>query len=107
MTRSPKEATKRVRKLFVFHFNEGKSARCIAKLVNDHHPTMQYVIRLFKEENRIEKNKPSKECPKRLTQSDHRFIVRKFIKTPRFDVWDKMQACIRNRKSKTTKLSVI
>ena len=42
---------------------------------------MQYAIKAFKGENRIE-NKVRKVCPRKLTKHDKRFIVRKFVKNP-------------------------
>ncbi|GBM43902.1 hypothetical protein AVEN_247121-1 [Araneus ventricosus] len=42
----------------------------------------QYVIKRFKEENRIE-NKVRKGRPAKLTERDQRFISRKFMKNPR------------------------
>ena len=42
---------------------------------------MQYVIKLFKEENQIE-NKVRKDWPRKLTKYDERFIRRKFVRNP-------------------------
>ncbi|GBM71340.1 hypothetical protein AVEN_62056-1 [Araneus ventricosus] len=54
MARSRKETTISIRKLIIFHHSSGKSVRNVAKLVNLSHSTGQYVIKRFKEENRIE-----------------------------------------------------
>ncbi|GBM45745.1 Transposable element Tcb1 transposase [Araneus ventricosus] len=43
---------------------------------------VQYVIKRFKEENRIE-NKVRKGRPAKLTERDQRFIIRKFVKNSR------------------------
>ncbi|GBN89837.1 hypothetical protein AVEN_113313-1 [Araneus ventricosus] len=43
---------------------------------------MHYVTKLFKEENRIE-NKVRKGRPEKLTERDHRFVIKKFVKNPR------------------------
>ncbi|GBN73348.1 hypothetical protein AVEN_260145-1 [Araneus ventricosus] len=83
MTRSHKETTISSRKFIIFHHSSGKSVRKIAKLVNLSHSTVQYVIKRFKEENRIE-NKVRKGRPAKLTKHDQRFIIRKFVKNPRF-----------------------
>ncbi|GBM58375.1 hypothetical protein AVEN_212727-1 [Araneus ventricosus] len=82
MARSPKETTISIRKLIIFHHSSGKSIRNVAKLVNLSHSTGQYVIKRFKEENRIE-NKVGKGRPAKLTERDQRFIIRKFVKNPR------------------------
>ncbi|GBL97334.1 Transposable element Tc1 transposase [Araneus ventricosus] len=82
MARSRKEAIISIQKLTIFHYSRGKSVRNIAKLVNLSHSTVQYVIKRFKEENRIE-NKVSKDRPAKLTELDQRFIIRKFVKNPR------------------------
>ncbi|GBN74525.1 hypothetical protein AVEN_245289-1 [Araneus ventricosus] len=82
MARSRKETTISIRKLNIFHHNSGKSVRNIAKLVNLSHSTVQYVIKRFKEENRIE-NKVRKGRQAKLTKRDQRFIIRKFVKNPR------------------------
>ncbi|GFS28726.1 uncharacterized protein TNIN_41551 [Trichonephila inaurata madagascariensis] len=74
MACSRKEATKRVQKLVILNFNQGKSIRNIAKLLNVPHSAVQYVIKSSKEENKIENN------PKELIQCDQRFIVKKCIK---------------------------
>ena len=66
--------------MIIFHRSNGKSIRNIAKLVNLSNFTLQYVIKLFKEENRIE-NKV-KGGPTKLTQHDKRFIIRKIMKNP-------------------------
>ncbi|GBO31425.1 hypothetical protein AVEN_172158-1 [Araneus ventricosus] len=81
MARSRKETTISIRKLIIFHHSSGKSVRNISKLVNLSHSTMQYVIKRFKEENRIE-NKVRKGRPAKLTECDQRFIIRKFVKNP-------------------------
>ncbi|GBN16597.1 hypothetical protein AVEN_241560-1 [Araneus ventricosus] len=81
MTRSRKETTISIRK-FIFHHSSGKSVRNIAKLVRLSHSTVQYVIKRFKEEHRIE-NKVRKGRPAKLTKCDQRFIMRKFVKNPR------------------------
>ncbi|GBM89803.1 Transposable element Tc1 transposase [Araneus ventricosus] len=54
MAGSPRETTISIRKFIIFHHISGKSVRNIAKLVNLSHSTVQYVIKCFKEENRIE-----------------------------------------------------
>ncbi|GBM07244.1 hypothetical protein AVEN_25498-1 [Araneus ventricosus] len=82
MARSRKETTISIRKLIIFHDSSGKSVRNIAKLVNLSHSAVQYVIKRFKEENRIE-NKVRKGRPAKLTKRDQRFIIRKFVKNPR------------------------
>ncbi|GBL95646.1 hypothetical protein AVEN_24847-1 [Araneus ventricosus] len=82
MSRSRNETTTSIRKLIIFHHSSGKSVRNIAKLVNLSHSTVQYVIKRFKEENRIE-NKVRKDRPVKLTECDQRFIIRKFVKNPR------------------------
>ncbi|GBO19538.1 hypothetical protein AVEN_63962-1 [Araneus ventricosus] len=82
MARSPKETTISFRKLILFHHSSGKSVRNISKLVNLSHSTVQYVIKRFKEENRIE-NKVRKGRPAKLAKRDQRFIIRKFVKNPR------------------------
>ncbi|GBN43996.1 hypothetical protein AVEN_162041-1 [Araneus ventricosus] len=82
MARSRKETTISIRKLIIFHHSSGKSVRNVAKLVNLYHSTGQYVIKRFKEENRIE-NKVRKGRPAKLTERDQRFIIRKFVKNPR------------------------
>ncbi|GBM33312.1 hypothetical protein AVEN_101640-1 [Araneus ventricosus] len=82
MARSRKETTISILKLIIFHHSSGKSVRNIAKLVNLSHYTVQYVIKRFKEENRIEK-KVRKGRPAKLTKCDLRFIIRKFVKNPR------------------------
>ena len=81
MGRNRKEITNSIRKLIIFHHSSGKSIRNIAKLVNLSHSTVQNVITLFKEENRIE-NKVRKGRLKKLTKHDERFIIRKFVKNP-------------------------
>ncbi|GBN02801.1 hypothetical protein AVEN_141011-1 [Araneus ventricosus] len=81
MVRSRKERTISIRKLIIFLHSSGKSVRYVAKLVNLSHSTGQYVIKRFKEENRIE-NKVRKGRPAMLTQRDQRFIIRKFVKNP-------------------------
>ncbi|GBM84042.1 hypothetical protein AVEN_22027-1 [Araneus ventricosus] len=81
MVRSRKETTISIRKLIIFLHSSGKSVRNVAKLVNLSHSTGQYVIKRFKEENRIE-NKVRKGRPAMLTQRDKRFIIRKFVKNP-------------------------
>ncbi|GBM92328.1 hypothetical protein AVEN_136372-1 [Araneus ventricosus] len=83
MSRSRKETTISIRKLIMIHHSSGKSVRNIDKLVNLSHSTVQYVIKRFKEENRIE-NKVRKGRPAKLTKRDQRFIIRKFVKNPRF-----------------------
>lgn len=75
MARSRKETTNVIRKLIIFHHSSGKSVRNIAKLVNLSHSTVQYIIKRFKEENRIE-NKVRKGRPTKLTQREQRFIVK-------------------------------
>ncbi|GBM82504.1 hypothetical protein AVEN_15506-1 [Araneus ventricosus] len=82
MAGSRKETTISIRKLIIFHHSSGKSVRNIVKLVNLSHSTVQYVIKRFKEENRIENN-VSKGRPAKLTERDQRFIIRKFVKNPR------------------------
>jgi len=82
MGRSRKEITNSIRKLIILHHNSGKSIRNIAKFVNLSHSTVQYVIKRFKEENRIEK-KVRKGRQRKLTKRDERFIIRKFVKNPR------------------------
>ncbi|GBN07888.1 hypothetical protein AVEN_61987-1 [Araneus ventricosus] len=82
MTRSRKETTIGIRKIIIFHHSSGKSVRNIAKLVNLSHSTVYYVIKRFKEENRIE-DKVRKCRPTKLTKRDQRFIFRKFVKNPR------------------------
>ncbi|GBN88296.1 hypothetical protein AVEN_29979-1 [Araneus ventricosus] len=82
MARSRKETTISSRKFIIFHHSSGKSVRKIVKLVNLSHSTVQYVIKRFKEENRIE-NKVRKGRPTKLTERDQRFIIRKFVKIPR------------------------
>ncbi|GBM69178.1 hypothetical protein AVEN_91760-1 [Araneus ventricosus] len=81
MARSRKETTISIRKFIIFHHGSGKSVQNIAKLVNLSHSTVQYVIKSFKEENRIE-NKVRKGRPAKLTKRDQRFIIRKFVKNP-------------------------
>ncbi|GBM19548.1 hypothetical protein AVEN_108016-1 [Araneus ventricosus] len=85
MALSRKEITISIRKLINFHHSSGKSVRDIAKLVNLSLSTGQYVIKRFKEENRIE-NKVRKGRPAKLTERDQRFIIRKFVKNPRLSV---------------------
>ncbi|GBM53841.1 hypothetical protein AVEN_261228-1 [Araneus ventricosus] len=82
MARSRKETTISIRKLIIFHHSSGKSVRNVAKLVNLSHSTGQYVIKRFKEENRIE-NKVRKCRAAKFTESDQGFIIRKFVKNPR------------------------
>ncbi|GBM16175.1 hypothetical protein AVEN_126443-1 [Araneus ventricosus] len=82
MARSRKKTTMCIRKLIIFHHSSGKSVRNIAKLVHLSHSTVQYVIKRFKEENRIE-NKVRKDRSAKLTERDQRFIIRKFVKNPR------------------------
>ncbi|GBM58381.1 hypothetical protein AVEN_185485-1 [Araneus ventricosus] len=82
MARSHKETTTSIRKLIIFQHSNGKSVRNIAKLVNLSHSTVQYVIKCFKEENRIE-NEVRKGRSAKLTERDQRFIIRKFVKNPR------------------------
>ncbi|GBM45308.1 hypothetical protein AVEN_54376-1 [Araneus ventricosus] len=81
MARSRKEATISIRKLIIFHHISGKSVRNVAKLVNLSHSTGQYVIKHFREENRIE-NKVRKGRAAKLTERDQGFIIRKFVKNP-------------------------
>ncbi|GBM41648.1 hypothetical protein AVEN_269615-1, partial [Araneus ventricosus] len=81
MVRSRKETTISIRKLIIFLHSSGKSVRNVAKLVNLSHSTGQYVIKRFKEENRIE-NKVRKGRPAMSTQRDQRFIIRKFVENP-------------------------
>ncbi|GBN70434.1 hypothetical protein AVEN_199371-1 [Araneus ventricosus] len=85
MARSRKEATISIRKLIIFHHSSGKSVRNVAKLVNLSHSTGQYVIKRFREENRIE-NKVRKGRAAKLTERDQGFIIRKFVKNPRLSV---------------------
>ena len=61
MGRSHKEIRNSIRKLLIFH-HSGKSVRNITKLVNLTHSAVQYVIKCFKVENRIE-NKVRKGRP--------------------------------------------
>ncbi|GBN66236.1 hypothetical protein AVEN_74180-1, partial [Araneus ventricosus] len=82
MARTRKETTISIQKLIIFHHSSGKSVRNIAKLVNFSHSSVQYVIKRFKEENRIE-NKVRKGRPAKLTERDQRFIIRKFLKNTR------------------------
>ncbi|GBM65332.1 hypothetical protein AVEN_157564-1 [Araneus ventricosus] len=82
MARSRKETTISIRKLIIFHHSSGKSVRNIAKLFNLSHSTVQYVIKRFKEENRID-SKVRKCRQAKLTERDQRFIIRKFVKNPR------------------------
>ncbi|GBN59778.1 hypothetical protein AVEN_107053-1 [Araneus ventricosus] len=81
MVRSRKETTISIPKLIIFLHSSGKSVRNVAKLVNLSHSTGQYVIKRFKEENRIE-NKVRKGRPAKLTERDQRFIIRKFVNNP-------------------------
>ncbi|GBM46495.1 hypothetical protein AVEN_78887-1 [Araneus ventricosus] len=81
MVRSRKETTISIRKLIIFLHSSGKSVRNVVKLVNLSHSTGQFVIKRFKEENRIE-NKVRKGRPAKLTERDQRFIIRKFVKNP-------------------------
>ncbi|GBM76819.1 hypothetical protein AVEN_228217-1 [Araneus ventricosus] len=60
MARSRRETTISIRKFIIFHHSSGKSVRNIAKSVNLSNSTVQYVIKRFKEENRIE-NKQDKD----------------------------------------------
>ena len=50
-------------------------------MVNLSHSTVQYVIKRFKTENRIE-NIVRKGRPTKLSESDTRFIIRKLAKNP-------------------------
>ncbi|GBO28128.1 hypothetical protein AVEN_18900-1 [Araneus ventricosus] len=81
MAHSHKETTISIRKLIIFHHSRGKSVRNIAELVNLSHSTVQYMIKRFKEENRIE-NKARKGLPAKLPKREKRFIIRKFVKKP-------------------------
>ncbi|GBM53848.1 putative RNA-directed DNA polymerase from transposon BS [Araneus ventricosus] len=63
MARSRKETTISIRKLIIFHHSSGKEVRNVSKLVNLYHSTEQYVIKRFKEENRIENKYVSAELP--------------------------------------------
>ncbi|GBM32375.1 hypothetical protein AVEN_239774-1 [Araneus ventricosus] len=82
MARSRKEAIINIRKLFFSHHIRSKSVRNVAKLVNLSHSTAKYVIKCFREENRIE-NKVRKGRAAKLTERDQGFIIRKFVKNPR------------------------
>ncbi|GBM01509.1 hypothetical protein AVEN_209318-1 [Araneus ventricosus] len=81
MARSRKEATISIRKLIIFHHSSGKSVRNVAKLVNLSNSTRKYVIKRFREENRIE-NKVRNGRAAKLTECDQGFIIRKFVKNP-------------------------
>ena len=54
MVRSGKQIKNSTQKLIILHHGSGKSIRNITKLVNLSHSTVQYVLKHFKEENRIE-----------------------------------------------------
>ncbi|GBO38029.1 hypothetical protein AVEN_145016-1 [Araneus ventricosus] len=82
MACSRKETTISIRNWIIFHHSSDKSVWNIAKLVNLSHSTVQYVIKRFKEENRIG-NKVRKGRPPKLTECDQGFIIRKFVKNPR------------------------
>ena len=78
MCRSRKEVTNSIRKLIIVHHSSGKSIRNIATLVNLTHSAVLYVIKRFKEENRIE-NKVRKGRPRKLTKRNERFIIGKLM----------------------------
>ncbi|GBL85210.1 Transposable element Tc1 transposase [Araneus ventricosus] len=84
MARSHRETTITIRKFIIFHHSSGKSVRSIAKLVNLSHSTVQYVMKRFKEENRIG-NKVREGRPAKSIKRDQRFIIGKFVKNPRLD----------------------
>ena len=77
-----KEITKQHSKIDNFYHSICKLIRNIVKFVNLSHSTVQYVIKRFEEENRIE-NIVRKGRPRTLTKRDERFIIRKFLKNPR------------------------
>ena len=81
---SRNQITNTIRKLIIFQHSSGKSIQNIAKLINLTYSRMQYVIKRFKEENRI-KNKVRKGRLRKLTKRGERFIVRKFVKSPRLN----------------------
>ena len=85
MSRNRKEITNSIRKLIIFNHGSGKSSRNIAKLINLSHCTVQYMMKRFKEENSIE-NKIRKGRPRKLTERDERFIIRKVMESPRLSV---------------------
>ena len=64
---SRKEITNNIRKLIIFHHSSDKSIRNISKLVSLSHSTVQYMLKRFKEENRIE-NKVRKKQPRKLSK---------------------------------------
>lgn len=101
MARTRKETTNSIRKLIIIHHKSGKSVRNIAKLVNLPNSSVQYVIKLFKEENRIE-NKVRKGRPAKLTVRQQRFIVRKFSKNPRLSA---VRVCTEFKEQFSTSIS--
>ena len=81
MGRGHKEFTNNIQELIIFQRISVKSIWNITKLVNLSHSTVQYVIKCFKEENKIENN-VRKGRSKKLTKRDETFIIKKIVKNP-------------------------
>lgn len=82
MLRQRGQTSLEVRELIIKHFNEGKSVRDIAALVNRSPSTVHDIIKRFKTSKSVE-NKPKSGRPKLFTPSDERWIVQQMKKNPK------------------------
>ena len=76
-----KETTIEERHIILDLRKDGKSFRCIAKLVYKPLSTIHYIVKKFNEDN-IVANRPRTGRPSKLSERDERFIVRKIKKNP-------------------------
>lgn len=82
MGRKQKEVSEEVKKIIVYHYNNGLTQQKIAELVNRPRTTIHYIIKKWKDEKTIE-NKTRCGRPKALSEGDERWLVRLVKKNPK------------------------
>lgn len=82
MGRQRGQVSLEIRQIVINHFQEGRSVRDIAKMVNRSHSTVHDIIKRFKVRGTLE-NQPKSSTRKIFNRNDERWIVREIKKNPK------------------------
>lgn len=80
-----RQTTVAERELILHHHQKGKSYSQIAEIINRSRSTVQYIIKRYKDENRVESKRRIRRN-KKLSIADERWIVRKIKNNPKLSV---------------------